>query len=169
MLKIRGNMIDFFDSETIVKVYRMLTKKCEAIDAFIKNHALYFGPCTDECGALDVCNNIIELMTRKNQLINLKIIVDSAVKTLNVEDRKVLTLKMNYTITMDELCGILDLKERTAFRRLDRAISNLTMALNKSKYVGKLERILSNEDWIANIRAQVEEHKMAYRYNALGV
>ena len=79
-------MIDVYDSETLVKIYRLLKKKCEAIDKFINNHALYFGPCTAEYGSLDVCNNIIELMTRKNQLINLKIIVDSAIKTLSDKD-----------------------------------------------------------------------------------
>ena len=162
-------MIDIFDSETIVKVYRMLTKKCAAIDAFIKNHALYFGPCTEEYGALDVCNNIIDLMTRKNQLINLKIIVDTALQTLNDEDRKLLLLKMNYTISMDELRGILELKERTAFRRVERAISNLTIALNKSKYADKLERILNNEDWIVNMRTEVKDRRMSYRCSAMGV
>ena len=38
----------------------MLDKKCDAIDKFINNHALYFGPCTAEYGAIDVCNNIID-------------------------------------------------------------------------------------------------------------
>lgn len=161
-------MIDIFDSETIVKIYRMLTKKCDAIDAFIKNHAFYFGPFTEEYGSLDVCNNIIDLMTRKNQLINLKIIVDSAVKTLSVDDRQVLTLKMNYSISMDELRGILNLKERTAFRKVERAIANLTNALNKSRYVNKLEKILTNEDWIANVRCEVQERRMSYKCGVLG-
>ena len=55
-------MIDIYDSETIIKIYRMLNKKCEAIDNFIKEHALYFGPCTLEYGAEDVCENIIQLI-----------------------------------------------------------------------------------------------------------
>ena len=76
-------MIDIYDSEAITKIYRLIEKKCEAIDRFIKNHAYYFGPCTDDYGALDVCNNILDLMERKNKLINLKVVVDSAIKSLS--------------------------------------------------------------------------------------
>ena len=69
-------MIDIYDSEAIIKIYRLLNKNCEAIDRFINNHALYFGTNSYEFGALDVCNNILDLMSRKNQLKNLKLIVD---------------------------------------------------------------------------------------------
>ena len=30
-------MIDIYDSEAIVKIYRLLCKKCDAIDKFISN------------------------------------------------------------------------------------------------------------------------------------
>ena len=156
-------MIDIYDSEAIIKVYRLLNKKCDAIDKFIHNHALYFGPCTDDYGAVDVCNNIIELMERKNQLINLKIIVDDAIKRLNIQDKKVLYIKMNYKISMAELCGVLSLKERTAFRRIERAYENLAEALNKSKYISKLDRLLREEDWLNSVRYEVRERKMSYK------
>ena len=156
-------MIDIYDSEAIVKVYRLLNKKCDAIDKFIHNHALYFGPCTAEYGADDVCNNIIELMERKNQLINLKIIVDNAIKTLTDQDKKVLYIKMHYKISMAELCGILSLKERTAFRRIEKAYENLAEALNRSKYVSKLIKLLNEEDWLISVRFSVKERKMSYR------
>ena len=150
-------MIDVYDSEALVKIYRLLRKKCEAIDKFIQNHALYFGPCTAEYGALDVCNNIIELMTRKNQLINLKIILDKAIGTLNENDKKILFIKIN------EICGILDLKERTAFRHIERAFENLADALNKSKYSVKLQKIIDTEEWIQDIKEEVKERRLAFR------
>ena len=156
-------MIDIYDSETIIKCYSLLSKKCDIIDKFIKNHALYFGPCTAEYGAEDVCNNIIELMQRKNQLINLKIIVDSALKRLDEQDRKILYIKMNYKITMAELCGILQLKERTAFRRIERAYENLAAALNKSKYNEKLYSLISEENWLCAIKEEVKERRVAYK------
>jgi len=160
-------MIDIYDSETIVKIYRMLNKKCEAIDKFIKEHALYFGPCTLEYGAEDVCNNMIDLITRKNQLINLKIIVDNALKHLSNNDKQILLIKMNYSISMEELCGILELKERTAFRRIERAFINLSDQLNKSKYCTKLEKILNNEDWIYSIKQEVKTRRMAFKCKAI--
>ena len=159
-------MIDIYDSETLVKIYRLLRKKCDAIDKFITNHALYFGPCTAEYGALDVCNNIIELMTRKNQLINLKIILDNAIKSLDEKDRKILLIKMNYNLQINEICGVLDLKERTAFRRIEKAFENLAEALNCSKYCKKLEKIIDSEDWICDIKEEVKERRMSFRSKA---
>ena len=156
-------MIDVYDSETLVRIYKLLRKKCEAIDKFIKNHALYFGPCTAEYGALDVCNNIIELMTRKNQLINLKIIIDTAIQTLDEKDKKILFIKMNYNLQMNEICGILELKERTAFRRIEKAFENLADALNKSKYYLKLQKIINSEEWIQDIKEEVKDRRMAFK------
>lgn len=156
-------MIDIYDSETLVKIYRLLRKKCDAIDKFINNHALYFGPCTADFGSLDVCNNIIELMTRKNQLINLKIIVDNAIKNLNEKDKKILFIKMNYNLQMNEICGVLELKERTAFRRIEKAFENLTDALNNSKYANKLAKIIDSEEWILDIKQDIKDRRMAFK------
>lgn len=156
-------MIDVYDSEAIIKIYRVLNKKCEAIDRFIKNHALYFSTNSYEFGSVDVCNNILDLMARKNQLINLKIIVDSAINELDKKDKQMLFIKMNYNLSMEEICGILNLKERTAFRRIEHAFLNLAYALNNSKYSKRLEKILFNEQWIINVKNSVKEHRLAYR------
>lgn len=156
-------MLDIYDSEALVRIYRMLNKKCEAIDKFIQNHAYYFGPCTADYGSLDVCNNIIELMTRKNQLINIKIIIDKAIETLSEKDKKILFIKIHYNLQMNEICGILELKQRTAFRRIERALENLTEALNNSKYSRKLDMIIHNEDWIQDIKHDVRERRLAFR------
>ncbi len=156
-------MINVFDGEAIVKIYRLLEKRCEVIDKFIKNHAYYFGPCSAEYGAIDVCNNIIDLIEKKNELINLKVIADEALSRLSEQDRKVLFIKMHYNISMAELCGVLDLKERTAFRRIERAFENFSQALNASRYVNKLEKILRSHEWIAKIREDVKDRRIAFR------
>lgn len=156
-------MIDIFDSEAIVKTYRLLRKKCDALNKFIENHAFYFGTNTSEYGALDVCNNIIDLMERKNQLINFKIIVDGAIKTLNDKDKKILFIKMHYNLSMKEICGILSLKERTAFRHIEKAFESLASALNNSKYINKLERILQNESWILSMKEDIKSKRLNYK------
>lgn len=154
-------MIDIYDSETLIKIYRLLTKKCEAIDKFILNHATYFGPVTAEYDANDVYNNIIDLMAKKNQLINLKIIIDSAINRLTEQDKKVLFLKMHYNLQMSEICGILELKERTAFRRIEHAFQNLADMLNRSKYLLKLEKIMQ-EEWISSIKDEIKSRRMSF-------
>ncbi len=162
-------MLNIYDSEAIIKIYRLLQKRCDVIDRFIKNHAYYFGPYTEEYGAVEIYNSIIELMERKNQLINLKIIVDSAVSKLGDNDRKILLIKMKYNLSMVEICGILELKERTAFRRIEQAFSHLTDELNRSNYIDKLYDIIEKEEWIVNIRHNVMERRQAYRSEQLGL
>ena len=63
---------------------------------------------------------------------------------------------MNYNISMNEICGILELKQRTAFRRIEHAFLNLADALNNSKYKDKLIKIINNEDWILDIKQEVK-------------
>ena len=156
-------MIDIYDAEALVNIYRMLDKKCSAIDRFINNHAYYFGPCTEEFGALDVCNNIIDLMTRKNQLINLKLIMDAAIDRLDDNDKKVIYIKTRYSLSTTDLCEVLEVKERTVFRRVEHAIGALTSVLNKSKYIDKLESIMNDEFWIVSMRDELKDRRIAYK------
>ncbi len=156
-------MIDIYDSECIVKIYRLLKKKCEAIDHFIENHAYYFGPTSVEYGATDVYNNILDLMTRKNELINFKIILDSVIQTLEDKDKKILYLKMNYNLSLAEICGVLDITERTYFRHIDKAYLHLSEAINRSRYVDKLCKLMRKEEWIMDVKETVKAKHMAYR------
>lgn len=156
-------MINIFDGEAMIKIYRTLQKRCDVIDKFINNHAYYFGPCTAEYGALDVYDSIMDLMAKKNELINLKIIIDDAISKLDDCDKKVLFIKMNYNISINEMCGVLELKERTAFRRIERAFANFSQALNASRYVSKLEKILNSQEWICRIREEVKDRRLSFK------
>ena len=64
---------------------------------------------------------------------------------------------------MSEICGVLDLKERTAFRRIEKAFENLTDALNNSKYSQKLARIIDGEDWIQDIKSEIKERRLSFK------
>lgn len=102
-------------------------------------------------------------MTRKNQLINLKLLLDNAIDILDDKDKQVIFIKTRLSPSISTFCEILDLKERTAFRRIDRAFSNLTIALNESKYVEKLIKIMKDEMWIVSIRDDIKERRMSYK------
>ena len=156
-------MIDIYDCETLVKIYRLLNKKCDSIDNFINKHAFSFECASGEYGTENICHSIIDLMTRKNQLINLKIILDTAVETLNDEDRKIIEIKMHYSLTVDEICGVLELGKRTAFRHIERAFANLTQALNGSKYLPKLENIIDSEVWIVRQKDDIRARRSAFK------
>ena len=110
-----------------------------------------------------MCNNIIDLMTRKNQLINLKLIMDAAIDRLDDNDKKVIYLKTRYSLSTTDLCEVLEVKERTVFRRVEHAIGALTSVLNKSKYIDKLESIMNDEFWIVSMRDELKDRRIAYK------
>ncbi len=156
-------MIDVYDSECLVHIYRFLQKKCDALDDYIKNHAFNFSNSLDEFGSVDVYDGIINLIARKNQLINLKLIIDDAISNLDEKDKQIIYVKINYNLTIDELCGVLSIKLRTAFRRIERAFLNLTAELNASKYIDKLLNIMESELWIKKHKEEVRMRRMSYK------
>lgn len=158
-------MINIYECEALVKIYSTLEKKCNIIDKFINNHAFYCGPYSGEYSAVDVYNDILDLIERKNKLINIKLMIDNAIKNLSENDKKVLFIKLNYNISMNELCALLNLKERTAFRRVERAFEDMTEQLNQSKYAFKLQQIIAKEDWISKICENVKQRRLAYKDN----
>lgn len=76
---------------------------------------------------------------------------------------------MKYSISINEICGILGLKERTAFRRIEHAYANLADNLNKSKYSEKLRKIMDEETWITDVRDEVKERRMAFKNRSFSV
>lgn len=152
-------MLIMEDVKTIISAYRFIENNCEMIDEFVYKHAINFGPSPEYCSTFDVTNNIIDLMERKNRLINFKLMIDELVNSLSVEDRKVIIAKMRYNLSMVSMCKVLQLPSlRTAFRMMKSAMENLQQAVNNSKYRQRFECMLNNETWIANLRARELEN-----------
>lgn len=156
-------MINIYECEALVKIYCSLDKRCNIIDKFINNHAYYCGSYGEEYSAVDVYNDILDLIERKNQLINIKLMIDNAVNKLSINDKKVLYVKLNYNISMQELCSLLDVKERTAFRRIEHAFENMAEIINHSKYCAKLENIIDKQEWIKKICGDVKQRRLAFK------
>lgn len=159
-------MIDIYDCETLVKIYRSFDKRCRILDNLIHNHAYYCGPYADDYGAVDVYNDILSFMERKNQLINIKLIMDQAIKNLPADDQQVIYAKTRCNISMTDFCRVLGVKSRTAFRRIERAYANLTDVINRSKYVDKLSKTIEKEEWIRLARAEVKARRLAFKGGA---
>lgn len=156
-------MIDIYECEAIVKAYRMITKRCNILDKFIKNHATYFGPCSDEYSAMDAYETIIDLMAKKNQLINLKIMIDKSIDKLSDNDKKTILLKMNNRLSNEELGMVLGIKCRTAYRRLKQAFTALTEEFNRTSFAQKIESIITHQGWLRFLCDSVREKHLNYK------
>lgn len=151
-------MLNLEDSKTLISAYRFIEKNCNLIDEFVYKHSINFGPSPEYFSTYDVTNNIIDLIERKNRLINLSLIIDKLVSALNIEDRKIILAKMRYNLSMRTIAQVFEISSlRTAFRRMNRALENFTLNANNSQYREKLEYVLNHEYWINNIRKNMVE------------
>ena len=147
------------DAKVLISAYRFIEKNCDLINEFVYKHAVNFGPSPEFCTTYDVTNNIINLMERKNRLINFKLIMDNIVSELNQNDKPIILAKMRFDLSTKSFCQIFQIPSvRTAFRRVQTALEHFTMRLNSSPYKEKLEYLLDNEQWIVTMRrAQMEK------------
>lgn len=151
-------MLVLNDVKALISAYRWIERNCELIDEFVYKHSVNFGPTPEYFSTYDVTNNIINLIERKNRLINVKLIIDELIDGMQEEDKRVLLIKMRYNLSMESFCKVMQIQSlRTAFRRINRALERFLVHANNSPYKNKLEYILDNEDWICNIRRNVEE------------
>ncbi|MFQ6724223.1 MAG: hypothetical protein ACLRFE_02695 [Clostridia bacterium] len=149
-------MLDIKDAKVLISAYRFIERNCDLINEFVYKHAVNFGPSPEYCSTYDVTNNIINLIERKNRLINLKLIIDKLVNELNVEDRMIVLSKMKYDLSVKSFCQMFDMpSKRTAFRRMQSAVEHFTMHANNSPYIDKLEYLLNNEHWIIALRHEL--------------
>ena len=148
-------MLVIDDVKVLISAYRFIERNCDLINEFVYKHAINFGPSPEYCSTYDVTNNIINLIERKNRLINLKLIIDQLVQELNKEDRLIIMAKMRFDLTTKTFCQMFNYSSaRTAFRRMQNAIERFTKHANNSPYKEKLEYLLNNEHWIVAMRRE---------------
>lgn len=148
-------MLVINDTKVLISAYRLIEKNCDLINEFVYKHAINFGPSPEYCTTYDVTNNIINLMERKNRLINLKLMIDELVSKLNQSDKAIILAKMRFNLSIKSFCQVFQMPSvRTAFRRIQSALEHFTIHANNSEYKEKLEYLLENEHWIATMRAE---------------
>lgn len=157
-----------YDAEGICKIYNSLRKKCALIDKSIYKAGISFSVL--DCGSPGsyVFDYISELMEEKNKLINFKIVIDGCIDRLEMEDRQMIMLKIYYAkLTGEEICGILDLKARTMYRRIEQAYKHFAEILNKSKHKERILKVLERPTIKAEIE-DVEERRKAFKTREKG-
>lgn len=154
-------MLVINDAKVLISAYRFIEKNCDLINEFVYKHAINFGPSPEYCSTYDVTNNIINLIERKNRLINLKLIIDELVDSLSKEDKLIILSKMRFNLSMKSFCQVFEMSSvRTAFRRIQAALEHFTRRANNSPYKEKLEYLLDNEHWIIALRRELLQQEV---------
>ncbi|MBQ8522314.1 MAG: hypothetical protein IJ458_01460 [Clostridia bacterium] len=148
-------MLVINDAKVLISAYRFIEKNCDLMDEFVYRHAINFGPSPEYCSTYDVTNNIINLIERKNRLINLKLIIEELVDSLEKQDKLIILSKMRYNLSVKSFCEMFNMPSvRTAFRRIQTSLEHFLIKANNSPYKEKLEYLLDNESFIVALRQE---------------
>lgn len=142
-------------SKTILEVYRYLPRVTYAYDKIIKSKAInsqYTRTYDSFNNVFDVTNSIIDLSQRKITLINLKIITEKILKTIDKKYAKLLVLRFVDGYKFSELANIFKVSQRTLFRRITKALDSFTHNLVLQGFDSKkLFDELKEENWIMEV------------------
>lgn len=140
--------------KTILYIYKYLERITEGIDKLVEREALnsYYYNSTRDNDVSIVAGKIIELTERKKRLINIKVLTEKSLKSIDSLLAKVLIGKYIDEDICEEIALRLNLPMRTFFRRLSQAEDMFSNALSRFGFNDeKLNKYLQGENWIIDV------------------
>ena len=154
--------------KTLLEAYKSLPKIINIIENVIEKKASTI-PMSNIYGnsyntTLRDMNKLINMGERKDKLINLFVIIETMLKSLNDEDRKFAVLKFVQKTTTPELAKEFNVCERSVFRKSIKVIENLALiCLGKNWTTAFIKNQIGNESWIYDIYNSKLEDEIAYK------
>lgn len=148
--------------KTILSVYRYLERIANAIDKIVKKSALASGAITRENyyynNVFSISQKIIDLSDRKVTLINLKVLTEDVLKSIDKSDAKILIERYIDGLKCRQICENENISMRTVFRKLENAEISFAKNLKMRGYCeSKIASFLKNEKWINNVYLKMSE------------
>lgn len=142
--------------KTIFMIYRHLPRIIDSIDKVFQARALNGGVMSGSAisynNVYNLSENLLKLTERKNALINLKVLTDSIIKGIDKKLAKILILRYIDGFNFKMLAEHFNISERTAYRRIDEALTMASMALEGLGYdKEKIEKEYKEEAWLFDI------------------
>ncbi len=143
-------------AKTILYVYKYLNNVTDGIDNLIMRSALNSfysrGERQAENSVMSVADKIIELSARKSRLVNLKVLADKALLSIEKGLAQILIERYMDNDEAELIAQRHDLNIRTYFRRLSQAEINFSQAMARLGFNDqKLLKYLNNERWIIEV------------------
>lgn len=151
-------------AKTVLIAYKYLGSMCAAIDKIIKNLAIssHFAGgayCEKSCCEV-VSKKIIALTNKKIDYINLKVLTEKALENMNKKNAKLLILRTIKELNVSTIAEVMNMSERTYFRRISDAENEFCVALEKlGLNIYKLEIEYLADNFIKSIYKIVCKHK----------
>ena len=151
-------------AKTLLTIYPYLIGIADAIDRVIERRAInsFFVSSVDLArnDTFSVANKIIELSERKVVLINIKVLVDKGLRSIDRTLAKVLIAKYISRKKGKDACALLSIPERSYYRKIKEGEICFEEAIKKQGYDEKrLEDMLKGEEWILDLKREFESTK----------
>lgn len=137
-------------SKTLLSIYRHLEPLTKNIDKIVSSQSInsFYG----REDVFSMSNKIIEMTEKKILLINIRVLVDETLLSMDKEYAKVLILRYLDGCSNEQIKEVLELPERTMFRRLDRATVLFEKILfSHFKKFPKLFEDIKKDKWLIQI------------------
>lgn len=149
-------------TKTILSVYRYLEKVTNAIDKIVdkraENSSGYYGDYYNFNSVYKICDSILELTERKIKLINLKLICEQALESLDPFLARILISTYFDNRKSRETAELMNISMRTFFRKIKIALHSFSSSLKKLGYNDDaFNEMLKGENWIINLKQKLNK------------
>lgn len=162
-------------AKTLLNAYKYLGTLCNSIDKLVNLTAktsFYSGGVWNEANSVyNTSQKIIKLSDRKVDYINLKVIIERVISRMTKKQAKILTLRYIKRIDSKTISKILNMSERSYYRKTLDAIDNFATILEQLGYNSeKLEIKYLGDSFINSVYAKqsYEHSRLTSENNALG-
>lgn len=147
------NNNDLTWAKTLLSTYRYLGRITNALDRIFESRAINGNIMSSKYfsrnNVYSLTNHLIDLIDRKATLINLKLLVEDVLLSIDRDSARLLIKKYCDGRTSDEIAKILNVSRRTYFRKHNSSLNSFTKNLIFKGYDSEsLFKKLSKEKWI---------------------
>lgn len=153
-------------AKTILVAYKYLGTLSRCIDRIINKSALNSfytgGNWDDKNSVFNISNKILKLTNKKVDYINLKVLVEKILSKMSKDKAKLLILRNIKDLKTSTICNMLNMKERTYYRRTDLALKEfVTQMIEMGFTYAKLDLDFSDDEFIYSIYRIIDNDDLA--------
>lgn len=139
-------------SKGLMNIYRYLSTFSASLDKSIKKDAVksnyYSSGKFTSCYTMS--NKILELISRKQKIINLKVIIEDALFAIDKQYRRILALIYLDNVKSEMVATLTGYSIRTVFRKKKEGLNAFEKVLKMRGFTEEyFEKLLSSEQWFS--------------------
>ncbi len=134
-------------AKTLLTTYNCLEAISNAIDKLVITQGVNSG--RNSLTTMENAEKIINLIQRKKLMVNLKVITENVMASLDTNSARILVMKYFDHVKPDVCYKLLDMSRRTFFRKANKAVDEFALHLKNLGYDHEtLNNMLYKEQWI---------------------